>query len=280
LTSGNITLDGLQWLLERSLRAGNVKSLDLPGLKGDRIPVFAGGLAIMLTIFEEFNLREMTTVDTALRDGVLHDLLGRSHHVDIRELTVNQFAKRYHVDPKQAERVEKLALNLFDQIVPEPFADGKEATTSALEARYRTRQRLAWVAQLHEIGMGIAQAGFHKHGAYIIANADMPGFSKREQARLSPLMLAQRGKLSKIAAELPQDDDFLVELLCLRLSVLLSRSRRNLDAKLFRVSRIGHTRQFVVEVESAWLEKNDLTGYELSQEISEWRNVEVTLTLQ
>jgi exopolyphosphatase/pppGpp-phosphohydrolase len=43
-------------------------------------------------------------------------------------------------------------------------------------------------------------AEFHKHGAYILGHADMPGFSKRDQARLALLVLGQRGKLQKLAA--------------------------------------------------------------------------------
>jgi exopolyphosphatase / guanosine-5'-triphosphate,3'-diphosphate pyrophosphatase len=283
IANGNITLDGLKWLYERAMRAGNVRALELPGLKGDRVPVFAGGLAIMLTVFEELNLREMTTVDTALRDGVLHDMLGRAHHTDVRELTVTQFAKRYHVDMKQAERVEKLALSFFDQLVPAPFADGTEKSELAAEARYRSRQRLTWAAQLHEIGMAVAQAGFHKHGAYIIANADMPGFSKREQARLAPLLLAQRGKLTKISDQIPAGPEFIVESLCLRLAVLLSRSRRNLDAKIFHIAHnpgaAEHAKEFLVRVEPQWLQKNELTGYELTQEVAEWRNIGITLSV-
>ena len=39
--------------------------------------------------------------------------------------------------------------------------------------------------RLHEIGLSVAHSGYHKHSAYILSHADMPGFSKMEQARLS-----------------------------------------------------------------------------------------------
>ncbi|NJR71736.1 MAG: hypothetical protein HC782_00710 [Gammaproteobacteria bacterium] len=115
-SENGITREGLEWLRDRALKAGNFRELGL-GIKADRIPVMAGGLAIMLTIFEELQIRHMLPVDTALRDGVLYDMLGRAQQSDVpnvREATVAQFAKRYHVDLKQAERVSGLALHFFN----------------------------------------------------------------------------------------------------------------------------------------------------------------------
>ena len=45
----------------------------------------------------------MKVSDGALRHGVLYDLLGRVQHRDMREATVSQFMRRYHVDTAQAE---------------------------------------------------------------------------------------------------------------------------------------------------------------------------------
>ncbi len=284
-----ITRDGLAWLKEKALKAGDFKSLDLPGVKGDRVPVLPGGLAIMTAIFEELDLKEMAIADTALRDGVLYDLLGRTSHTDIRDTTVIQFAKRYHVDQAQATRVEAAALRFFDAIdsAGDGAADstnqsaGSEQNDAELldERRYQHRQTLGWACRLHEIGISIAQAGFHKHSAYIIGNADMPGFSKREQATLATLILAQRGKLSKLSAEQMQDDLFVSRVLCLRLSVLLARSRRNPGGQRFSLLRHLAERKFTLKVEHDWLAKNDLTAYELKQEAMEWANVGVEVVV-
>ncbi len=276
-----ITRDGLAWLKEKALKAGDFKSLDLPGVKGDRVPVLPGGLAIMTAIFEELDLKEMSIADTALRDGVLYDLLGRTFHTDIRDTTVTQFAKRYHLDQAQATRVEAAAHQFFDAIdvASESSADDKNDAEMVIERRYQHRQTLGWACRLHEIGISIAQAGFHKHSAYIIGNADMPGFSKREQATLAALILAQRGKLSKLNADLMKDDLFVSRALCLRLAVLLARSRRNLSGKLFNLSRHVSARKFVLDVEHNWLAKNDLTAYELKQEAAEWANVGIEVSV-
>ncbi len=272
MSNGTITLQGLEWLRDRAIKAGNFDKLGL-AIKPDRIPVLAGGLAIMLTIFEELKLEEMTTVDTALRDGVLHDMLGRAHRSDVREATVEQFSRRYHIDYAQADRVKTLALYFFDQIHTAPSNEQEQTLL------HNSRQRVTWAARLHELGMAIAQVGFHKHSSYVLANADMPGFSKREQAALSRLVLSQRGKLSKIVADVAIGEDFVRESMCLRLAVLLSRSRRAVATKLFRLARTDRANSFVMSVDHAWLAGHDLTDYELSQEIAEWRSVGVDLAL-
>ena len=102
----------------------------------------------------------------------------------MRAVTITQFMRRYHVDMAQAERVATLALALHREFAERPRA----ADSRALE----------WAARVHEIGLSIAHAAYHKHSAYILSNADMPGFSKDEQARLARIVLAHRGKLAKI----------------------------------------------------------------------------------
>ena len=273
MSAGTINLNGLEWLRDRAIKAGNFQGLEV-AIKPDRIPVLAGGLAIMLTVFEELEISEMVTVDTALRDGVLYDMLGRAHRSDVREVTVEQFGRRYQVDPSQADRVRGLALVLFDQIHPMPIAALEQTLLAA------SRRRLAWAASLHEIGMAIAQAGFHKHSAYVLANADMPGFSKREQAALSRLVLAQRGKLSKVVADAGIGEEFVGEALCLRLAVLLSRSRRPVTARRFRLLRLPEQAHFSFAVDAAWLADHDLTDYELAQEIAEWKPLGVSLVVE
>jgi len=274
-SQNGITREGLEWLRDRALKAGNFRELGL-GIKPDRIPVMAGGLAIMLTIFEELQLRRMLPVDTALRDGVLYDMLGRTHQADIpdvRAATVEQFAKRYHVDFQQTERVSGLALHFFTG------AKSVAATDLEIQNEYAAQERLKWAAKLHEIGMVIAQASFHKHSAYILANADMPGFSKREQAVLARLVLAQRGKLGKVLADTPLTDDFIFEAICLRLAVLLSRSRRYVAAKYFILTHEAD-KSVTLAIDATWLSAHDLTDYALTLEVAEWKALSVNLALR
>ena len=281
LSKHAITREGLAWLREKALRAGDFKNLDIAGVKGDRLPVLPGGLAIMTAIFEELDLHEMSIADTALRDGVLYDLLGRSVHDDVRDATVAQLAKRYHVDYTQARRVEPLAMRFFDALHADDTA--LALNEAEREQLFQSRQTLGWACRLHEIGISIAQAAFHKHSSYIIGNADMPGFSKREQASLAALILSQRGKLGKLSAEFFADREFCARSLCLRLAVLLSRSRRNIDPKVFTLARLDATTTakegFTLDVEPTWLASHDLTDYELKQEAAEWANAGVPVMM-
>jgi hypothetical protein len=85
-------------------------------------------------------------------------------------------------------------------------------------------QTLAWAAALHEIGISIAHNGYHKHSAYVIANADMPGFSRMEQSQLARLVLAHRGRPAKLQDLSPDPADW-APVFCLRLASLFCRSR-------------------------------------------------------
>lgn len=267
---GTITPEGLEWLKNQAIKAGGFAHLDLPGVRPDRVPVLPGGLAIMTAIFEELELKRMQVADTALRTGVLYDLMGRSHHADVRDATVEQFAKRYHVDTVQSGRVKELALRFLKQMRPDldPAHD---------ENDYRLMRDVEWVARLHEIGTSIAQSAFHKHTAYILANADMPGFSRSEQAALSQLALAQRGKLNKVASLLKDDREFRDQVFCLRLAVLLFRSRRALETRLFKVSR--DPAGYVLNISSGWLAEHGLTEYGLRAEAEEWRACGIALEM-
>jgi len=258
-----ITGMGLAWLRERLLEAGDFRKLVLPGLREDRMPVVTGGVAVMAAIFDELGLDTMTVADGALRDGVLWDLLGRVHHRDIREVTVEQFARRYHVDAVQAQRVAALAEALRRQLA---------ADDPGLEPH---RDFLDWAVKLHEIGISIAQGAYHKHSAYILANADMPGFSRQEQGWLSNLVLAQRGKLAKMREAFDDDPRLAALALCLRLGVIFYRSRRTLALPRLKLGRPG--KEWRLEVAEEWLRGHSLVEVALEHEVEEWKSVGLEL---
>jgi len=258
-----ITQEGLAKLREVMLKAGDCSKLQLAGLRPDRVPVLGGGFAIMAAIFSELDIESMTVSDSALREGVLYDLLGRFHSQDMRETTVTQFMRRYHVDQIQAGHVGQFAINLLHQLAGAQALDLDSAV-----------QQLSWAARLHEIGLSIAHSGFHKHSAYIIEHADMPGFSKKEQVQLSRLALAQRGSLNKVAQLLP-DNEAWAQIIALRLAVLLYRSRTDVELPQIRLER--HGSGFELGVEKGWLKRNPLTEAELESEAKEWKSVGIKL---
>jgi exopolyphosphatase/guanosine-5'-triphosphate,3'-diphosphate pyrophosphatase len=261
-----ITAAGLMRLKTQLLKAGNVDGLSLAGLRADRAPVLPGGLAIMMAVFDRFGLDRMTYADGALRLGVLYDLLGRFRHEDRRDSTIAEFQRRYQVDIAQAQRVETLAGTLLRQLMPTPSAEAEHDA-----------QFLGWAARLHELGISVAHSAHHKHGAYILTYADMPGFSKTDQGRLAQLVLGHRGKLDKVAV-LPGVDDNWHLLLCLRLAVLFHRSRAE-----YTLPRLGVSETlegYALEVQSGWLRDNPLTAAAIEDECALWARVGIPLTLR
>ncbi|MDR3298497.1 MAG: exopolyphosphatase, partial [Candidatus Accumulibacter sp.] len=177
----------------------------------------------------------------------------------MRDSTVQQFMRRYQVDGRQAERVEQAALWLFGRLA------------DLGQAHHENEQRvLRWAADLHEIGISIAHTGFHKHGAYIIGSADMPGFSKKDQERLSMLVLGQRGKLEKLPL-IPSADPLWRQIFCLRLAALLHRPRDDQALPPMRVKQSSSG--FQIELPIQWLQKNPLTAGALADESAAWQQV-------
>ena len=259
-----ITRDGLDKLRAHLLEAGDVKKLALQGLRPDREPVIAGGFAIMYAAFCELDIVQMDTALGALREGVLYDLWGRFHDNDVRDVTVDQFMQRYRVDISQARRVRKLARMFALQ-----FFNNEIIETDTL--------MLDWAAKLIEIGISVAHSGYHKHTAYILANADMPGFSKKEQARLSMLTLAQRGNLSKFKERLKHPND-IVLMMSLRLAVLFYRNRSDIKLPGLQGSFSGS--QIHISIDADWLVQNPLTDAALQEEIRQWKAVGMNMQIE
>lgn len=255
-----ITRQGLQTLRTLMIRAGSVERMNLViGVSDERMAVLPGGLAILCAVFEELGLEHMSYAGGALRLGVLYDLLGRYHHHDMRDATVRQFKLRYQIDQRQAGRVRKTALELLAQLID----------TSALKHDADVRC-LKWAADLHEIGLSVAHADFHKHGAYILGAADMPGFSRQDQARLAQLVLAQRGKLEKVM-EMPVSDAGWHLLFCLRLATVLHRSRDDQSLPELQVKHGAGGYQ--IELPGDWLASNPLSASALADESIAWQRI-------
>ncbi|CAA6820840.1 MAG: Exopolyphosphatase (EC [uncultured Thiotrichaceae bacterium] len=213
-----ITLKSLHKVKDLMIEAGDIEQVDLPKLKADRKPVFAGGLAVLIAAFETLKIDSMTVSDGALREGLLYDLIGRIHHEDTRDNSINSLMKRFDIDLVQSQQVTTTADHLFKQV----------ATEWELNKRYR--KLLIWAAMIHELGLSIAHSNYHTHGAYILDNADLPGFSRKGQRWLSTLVDTHRRSINHANFErLPPQEQAIVKKLSvlLRLSVLFHRSRKN-----------------------------------------------------
>lgn len=255
-----ITRRGLDRLCALMIKYKRMDALPLNGVKSDRIPVLPGGIAIMSAILDTLNIERATYADGALRLGVLYDLLGRFHHHDMRAATVKQFQRRYQVESEQADRVSETALKIFGDLMGLKLRKPEE-----LE---RDSQFIDWAASLHEVGLSIAHTGYHKHGAYILSYADMPGFSKMDQARLALLVLCHRGKLNKVEG-LNREDNAWRQILSLRLASILHRSRLD-GAETPALQARETVNGFTLQLPAEWLAENPMTAAALHDESAIW----------
>jgi exopolyphosphatase / guanosine-5'-triphosphate,3'-diphosphate pyrophosphatase len=252
-----ITREGLHELADRLIVAGNVRRAGLLSIDAERWPVFPGGLAIMTAVFDTMGIKEMKVADGALREGLLYDMLGRLRpEDDARERSVRSMATRFHTDTEQAARVEQTAVACLAQV----------ATAWDLEDPL-AEQSLRWASRLHEIGLDISHSGHHKHAAYLLAHAELPGFPREEQGLLACLVGAHRRKLMlEKADELvpPWHIRALYLTLLLRLSVLLHRGRSRAPLPPMRLT--AKTRSLDVRFPRGWLAAHPLTRADLALE--------------
>jgi exopolyphosphatase/guanosine-5'-triphosphate,3'-diphosphate pyrophosphatase len=254
--SPHITLENLNVLAERVVAAGHVDELDLPEVDAERAPVFPAGLAILLEVVENFAIDRVRVAEGAMREGLLYDLMGRFTDEDARVRSVRAMEKRYHIDETQADRVEASAVGLLEQVesdwgLEDPLAESV----------------LRWASRLHETGLDIAHSKYHRHSAYLLQHADMPGFPREEQLLLAALVGGHRRQLSFESLEdlLPPWDrlaEFLIVLL--RLAVLLHRGRS--PQPLPAVSLTVKSRNVTLELPQRWIKEHPLTLEDLEQE--------------
>jgi len=266
--AGPITRDGLHWLKEKLIKSGRSDQLKLDGIKEDRRPVIGGGLAILMSLFELLDIDELHAAQGALRQGALYDLLERDESTDIRESMVEWLSQRFGIDAQQAQRVSHTAALLFKKIPP----------TSSGEDLSPMQRKLIWAGRLHEVGAHISHADHHKHGAYILDNTDLPGFSVPELHRLSQLVLGHRGKLRKLEDNL-LNPGFVHQLFALRLAVILCHARRDPDLKGFDLSHHEQPAQgFTINTRKGWAAQWPQSAHLLREECIAWQKTPWAVT--
>src|SRR3954469_16531994 len=259
----DIGADGLERIIHELSEIEHIRDLKLNALTDDRKLSFAGGVAILAEVFEQLGIESMKVADGAMREGLLYDLLGRYTDEDARERTVRSMQERYHVDATQAERVEAPAANFLEQVEQSwPLADPASELV------------LRWAARLHEIGLDVAHSGYHRHGAYLLANADMAGFPREEQKLLAIMVGSHRRKPAVEEADglmPPWDKRAPAMTLLLRLAVLLHRGRSSVA--LPDISLTPRQDALEMRFPSGWLDDHPLTVADLQSEIENLKTV-------
>ncbi|PVZ67699.1 exopolyphosphatase [Pelagibaculum spongiae] len=255
LNHGKITLEALQSLRKELIKQGNVEKLELPGLRDERRFNFAPGVAVLIGLFKELEIVEMTISDGAVREGTLYDTIGRSGHENVRDRTIGALTMRYSLDTAQMRRVCETSRTCFVQVADEWALDNQ------------ARLWLEWAAKLHEIGLDISHSQFQKHGEYILRHSDLAGFSGLDQSVLATLVRLHRRKFSsQVIHDLPVSlQDSCKRLACLlRLAIILHHSRHDAPLPPFRL--IANDFRLKIVLPKEWLKLHPLTQRDLDEE--------------
>lgn len=271
-TESNISYDRLLWLREKLIKAQHIDRIKLAGLKEDRRAVIAGGVSILCALFDLLKIETLQPAEGALRQGVLYDLLDRdSGQIDVRNASIKRLARNFGIDASQVNRVSKIASTFFEQIQNNLTIKNSDLAHDS--------KALEWAAQLHEIGCQISHSDYHKHGAYILDNADIAGFAVSESHRLSMLIFGHRGKLKKIELELA-DTMFAQQLFCLRLAVIFCHARNDLEIGRIKLSMPKiENRHFFLTLPPDWASEFPQSAHLLREEAVAWKKVNWNLNL-
>ena len=259
---------GLRKLEKKLLKFRTMDDISLEGLVEQRRNVILPGVAIISALFDVLGIERMRTSSGALREGVIYDLMGRLSHEDVRERTINALMQRYSVDTETASIVERRARVFFD------------AARRDWRLDMQDRELLRWTARTHELGLAIAHKHFNRHTAYVLRNADLPGFSQEEQEQLAVLALGQRGKLLEElyadlgAAEVPR----MQRLICLfRLAVCFKHVEKLERLPDFTLEAGPDSLSFTFP--TGWLEQHPLTARELAGEQELYKKMGLNLII-
>ena len=251
---GGIERKGLAQLEKKLLTFTRMEDIKLDGLVAPRRNVILPGVAIASALFDVLGIEHMRTSKGALREGVIYDLMGRLSHEDVRERTVNALMQRYSVDADTADIVERRARTFFT------------ATRMSWQLDSNDWELLHWAARTHEIGMAISHKHFNRHSAYVLRNADLPGFSQEEQEQLAVLALGQRGKPGANLFEDIADSDR-ARMQCLLVIMRLAARFKYVELEqLPDFSLLASEQRLTLEFPQDWLQDHPLTAQELDEE--------------
>ena len=251
-----ITYDSLLNLKQQFIKTNKIDNLKIAGLTPERQQSICGGLAILIAIFREFAITELTYSDFSLREGLLHEMQQKLADKDIRSNTINNMSDRYTVDKAHATRVCDTALWLYKRLKSPWQLNNKDDVAL-----------LSWAAKLHEIGLSINSSGINKHSAYIVANSQLPGFTQQEQLILSSLIRFYRKKikLDELSEFIAISQQQVLKLITiLRLAVLFNQKRQVSQKPNMEISA-NHSGLFI-KFDDHYLQEHTLLQADLIQE--------------
>ena len=127
--------------------------------------------------------------------------------------------------------------------------------------------------------MSLAHSHFHRHGAYIVRNADLPGFSDHEQTLLAWLIGGHRRGIPRTTPEHVQIKwrSRLPKMLAvLRIASDLARARQG--SRKVDMSLKATDNELRIAFPDGWLAEHPLTAEDLSREAAQLQEIGLRLT--
>ena len=250
-----IELSALYKLRQKLIKLGHTNFIDELGIKKDRASIFPAGLSILIACFEVLSIEKMNFTTGALREGLLYDIVGRIQHEDVRERTIQSMQLRYDVDKVHAQQVEETALYIYKLI-----ANNWNISNPINE------NLLKWASRIFEVGLSIAHAQYHRHGAYLVYYSELPGFTRLTQLYLSILVRSHRRKFSdEPFVALTEKEQTLLKKLSVifRLANVLTVARKSSETNF---SLKAEDKTLFLDMGEGWLRDNPLNEANLEQE--------------
>ncbi|MFV1872455.1 MAG: exopolyphosphatase [Oleiphilus sp.] len=250
-----IELSALNKLKHKMVKLGHTNFLEELGVKKDRASIFPAGLSILIACFDVLDISEMTFTTGALREGLLYDIIGRIQHEDVRERTIQSMQLRYEIDQVHAQQVEETALYAYELIA------GKWGIKTV-----NNENLLRWASRIFEVGLSIAHAQYHKHGAYLVYYSELPGFTRLTQLYLSILVRSHRRKFSdEPFIALTEKETLILKKLSVifRLAIVLTVARKSSETHF---SLDVSENSLSLDMGQGWLKDNPLNEANLEME--------------
>lgn len=254
-TTETIELAELEKLKQRMIKLGHVNFLDELGVKKDRATIFASGFSILFACFDVLPIKKMTFTSGALREGLLYDMVGRIKHEDVRERTIQSMQLRYDVDKVHALQVEQTVLYAYSLV----------ADIWGIKSA-KNQDLLRWASRIFEVGLSIAHAQYHRHGAYLVYYSELPGFTRLTQLYLSVLVRTHRRKFSdEPFMGMTEKEQHTLKKLCVlfRLANVLTVARKSAETR-FSLNVDGQ--KIYLDMGPGWLKENPLNEANLEME--------------
>ncbi|CAH9054264.1 Exopolyphosphatase [Pseudoalteromonas holothuriae] len=247
------------------LQAEHCNEFAIEGLSDERKSSICGGIAILIAIFEQLDIRQLFYSDHALRDGLLHET-STNKAFDIRARTIQTLSEHYNVDRQHSEHICHTLTQFYQQI------------SSSWSLKEIDLQMLYWAAKLHEVGLAINSSGLHRHSAYIVSHSQLPGFTQEQQQLLSNLIRFYRKKIRISELKLCSSIElghFSKLLSLFRLAVLLNAKRQ--DNLCTEVKLSSYADALLIEFKPNWLNEHSLMVADLNQEQQHLKKLNLTL---